>query len=197
MSHKSSSYQLSSFRHSQRSTTIQSLIAVFLSLQLVWCCCRRRNKTLSAYDNLSHLDDIPLYTTHSRFEGANGSPYVSKSHLNQSLSKTSTPRHRDILMNPRVKRSSLEHRVQCSFSTSISCGQVLCQIPFLTSVPHLTGPLEWSVTPLWLVFFSGVKVDFSVPTFQHGAIHSLSLVEKRESSGPTGLTTAAHSSQRG
>ncbi|CAB1430262.1 unnamed protein product [Pleuronectes platessa] len=41
-----------------------------LLLQLVWyCCCRGRQR------GSEHLDDVPLYTTHSRFEGNNGRQY--------------------------------------------------------------------------------------------------------------------------
>lgn len=51
---------------------------IVLSLQLVWCCCYRgRSQGFSPYDHLNSRDDIPLYTTHGRFEATNGRPYVS------------------------------------------------------------------------------------------------------------------------
>ncbi|TKS82745.1 Mucin-1 [Collichthys lucidus] len=51
------------------------LILLLIGL-LVWCCCYRgRYKDFSPYDHLTHRDDIPLYTTHSHFEGPNGRPY--------------------------------------------------------------------------------------------------------------------------
>ncbi|XP_030251072.1 mucin-1-like [Sparus aurata] len=51
------------------------LILLLIGL-LVWCCCYRgRYKGFSPYDQLTHGDDIPLYTTHSRFEGPNGKPH--------------------------------------------------------------------------------------------------------------------------
>lgn len=51
---------------------------IVLSLQLVWCCCYRgHSQGFSPYDHLNSRDDIPLYTTHGRFEATNGRPYVS------------------------------------------------------------------------------------------------------------------------
>ncbi|KAF0031990.1 hypothetical protein F2P81_016545 [Scophthalmus maximus] len=43
----------------------------FTTHSLLWCCCRGRHRGFSPY---SHIDDVPLYTTHSRFQGTNG-PY--------------------------------------------------------------------------------------------------------------------------
>ncbi|KAF7226465.1 cell surface associated [Nothobranchius furzeri] len=43
---------------------------------MVWLmCCRRTNNNFSPYEHLNRRDDIPLYTTHIRFEGNNDRHY--------------------------------------------------------------------------------------------------------------------------
>ncbi|XP_034021293.1 haze protective factor 1-like [Thalassophryne amazonica] len=59
---------------------LASLVLLLLFLLLIglllWCCYRGRHKSFSPYENLDHKGDIPLYTTHGRFEGCNGTPEV-------------------------------------------------------------------------------------------------------------------------
>ncbi|XP_041843303.1 flocculation protein FLO11-like [Melanotaenia boesemani] len=50
------------------------LLLLLLVGLLVWLCCRRCKKGFSPYENPAYRDDIPLYTTHSRFDGVNGKP---------------------------------------------------------------------------------------------------------------------------
>ncbi|XP_029359210.1 cell wall protein DAN4-like isoform X2 [Echeneis naucrates] len=53
------------------------LLLLLLVALMVWCCCcRGGSKGFSPYDQLTHRDDIPLYTTHSRFD--NGGPKTWK-----------------------------------------------------------------------------------------------------------------------